>query len=216
MQLLEQQINITVPLSVRFDEIIDDTVVQDKTIILLHGYGESKERIFKTLGAHLAGIARRLIILNAPFPLPYLSKSGYKEGYSWYFRSLQYNLTLIPPEVCEPLFTKFVQTAGLTKSPVSIIGFSQGGFIMPYLAQQIPNLDKLIGISCGINFDSWYREHKPNLHIIHADNDNLSSIEHAEEQFLDLGFDKSKFYTVAGGHEIDTVKIEIVKRLIQE
>ena len=119
-EIKDQSIEVGIPIKVRYDEYYNESG-HNNTIVLLHGYGERKERIYKMLGQYLRGLARRLIILNAPFPALQFGNKSISEGYAWYYRSLKYNMTLIPPESSNVLFDKFIETANLKEEPVTII-----------------------------------------------------------------------------------------------
>ena len=218
VELTNQDIHVNLSIPIRYDEFINESA-PNKTALLLHGYGLNKERMFKSLGMHLTDSVRRLVVLNAPFPLPYQDKDGnYKEGYAWYFKLFQENVTLIPPENCEPYFEALVEKLSLASEDVTLIGYSQGGYVMPYLAKKILKLNQMIGISCGVPSQSkeLFESLNPKFNLIHSDFDSLSSVHDAECQFNALNLDKvtSQFLKIPGGHEMDSMKIGIVKKLI--
>lgn len=216
--VIENNFSTSIPIEIKYSEYID-AAAPKRTLILLHGYAETKDRLFKNLGSHLEGCYSRMLILNAPFPIPFLAKDGnFKEAYAWYFKSVRQNITLIPPEACETLFTHFLEQISLGPEPVHVLGFSQGGFIMPRLGIKIENLRQLIGISCGVSVATWPKGFQAMLNIIHGSEDSVLLCNESENQFQELGLDKSKnrFFKVGGGHDIDVAKIDLVKKLILE
>ena len=220
LELKNQNLNVKLSIPVRYDEFRNDAA-PNITLILLHGYGQTKERIYKSIGVHLINLAKRLIVLNGPFPIPYQDKEGdYKEGYAWYFHSYRQNFTVIPAENCEPFFDELISKLNLEGENVSLIGYSQGGYIMPLFAQKLKNLNQLIGISCGVSthFKSWMINSKPCFNLIHSEEDNLSDVKQAEIQFNELNLDNKNcaLYKLPGGHEMDQNKISIIKKLISQ
>ena len=213
VEIKNHEIRVQIPISIRFDEYTN-LKAPKRTLVLLHGYGETKDRMFRKLGQHLTANAHRIIVLNAPFPAPQLRKEGYKEGYAWYFRSQ--SLTMIAPETCDSIFDELIGRCQLNSEPVTLIGFSQGGFVLPYLARKIKNLEQLIGISCGAHPHEFFSKSKPIFNIIHSIEDKVVDIATAEKQFSALGLDPqtSKFHRISGGHEIDSVKVEAIKSLL--
>lgn len=207
---------IELPLKVTYCERLNPTGT-DRTIILLHGYGETKERMMRKVAEPLVAHARRWISLSAPFPCPQLTPKGPKPGYAWYFRSLKHQVTMIPPQDCQKVFQRFVAQVQLNSSPVVIIGFSQGGYIMPYLASEIRNISALIGISCGLHVDQESRWKGLYLDLIHSAGDELSNIDEAESQFQQMQprLKGGAFHRLSGAHGIDAEKIAVVEKLLK-
>jgi predicted esterase len=202
--------------TVQYSELRNESA-PDRCLFLLHGYGERKERIMRKLGEALQAEAKRIIALNAPFPVPQLSGEEFREGYSWFFRSLSKNKVLIHPSVCESLFRQAVDKLGLHDTKTTVIGFSQGGYVMPYLAKHLNNLEAMIGISCGVHRADHPELLSGDLYIVHADKDSLSDIDEAEKNFRDLSRTGNKgfFQRLSGEHAINSEKIEAVQSILR-
>lgn len=136
-----------------FDSLIrkPNSGVARELVLLLHGFAESGERLFKKIEPSLTEELREhslILAPNAPFPMPHKKESGYSVTFSWYFYepgAAEYYIDMEPAIsfICEGL-----RAHGAWDLPKRIIGFSQGGFLAPILAARLPAMRQLIGVGC--------------------------------------------------------------------
>ena len=178
------------PLEVEFyEEGLQDP---EHLYLLLHGYSESADTIRKRL-LPLLEKKGKVIIPNAPFPLPKSfplserpSGKDLLSGYAWYFYDAQTDKFLIPYEGPAQYLGDFINRYNKNDLPLTIIGYSQGGYLTPFLAQYAKNVRQVIGINCSFR-DSLLTD-IPNyeVHGINGDCDIIVDPLLAKERFQRL------------------------------
>lgn len=172
--------------------------------LLLHGYNERGLRIFRKLKRHLPADTH-IIAPNAPFPLPRVKPDRLDFGYAWYFYDRFTQSYHVDQQLVLTLLTNLLKKTNPDNLPVTIIGFSQGGYLAPLVAFSEPQTKHVIGIGC--EFRTRFFPTQPNftLDAIHGTSDPLVSCEHAKTE-IDLLKDHG---IAVGWHEIPDLKHEI-------
>ena len=116
-----------------------------ETFLLLHGYSESAEKIFKKLIPVLPSDAT-VIALNGPFPLPEKKDDGYRVGFSWYFYDPKSGEYYLDMTTAIDFVVRALEALQLHLAPMTVIGFSQGGYLAPFVAQKLSSVKRVIGI----------------------------------------------------------------------
>jgi predicted esterase len=214
---METKIQLEVKLPVTVHATQEKFEGPDRTFVLLHGYGETKERIKRKLLETVKPFGNEVITVNAPFPIPILTEKGTKEAYSWFFRSRRLGVTLADPSVNQAVFSGLVSELSLRSRKCILIGFSQGGMVLPILARELPQVEAMIAISIGIDESDLGQSPGVPLHIIHGNSDSQSDLNFAREEFAKLRAEHalSSFVEVEGGHDIDPVKLDAVRSILE-
>ncbi len=147
----QNRVSVNTPLP--FDCLIrkPNSGVARELILLLHGFAESGERLFRKLEPVLTEeILEHALILapNAPFPMPHKKDSGYSVTFSWYFYEPGAAEYYIDMQAAIAFVCEGLRAHGAWDLPKRIIGFSQGGFLAPILATRLPAMKQLIGVGC--------------------------------------------------------------------
>ena len=121
--------------------------IPDQIILLLHGYSESGGGIFKKLEPLLPEKAL-VIAPNGPFPIPQRTPEGYRMGYSWYFYNPATDEYVFDMDTGIRFLRGLLEQLKLPNLPVRLIGFSQGGYLAPFVARALPQAKQVIGIGC--------------------------------------------------------------------
>lgn len=129
---------------------------------------------------------------DGAFPVPVRTDSGFKESYSWYFEDHSLGQIIIPKTIAVQILVNLLKELGLENHHKTIIGFSQGGFLAPFLAKQSLHIDKIIGIGCAYRAEAY--ENLKNLKVfgIHGEDDIIVDFDKAHEGHRNLiqnGFD---------------------------
>jgi len=114
---------IKVPSFHLVDYIKNDCPNPKRVILLLHGYGEKAQKIFKRLIEYLPKDSL-VIAPNGPFPLPVKTEDGYKLSFAWYFFDPIKDKFFIDYELPSELLKNFYQQLDLPDLPLTIIGRS--------------------------------------------------------------------------------------------
>lgn len=188
-----------------------------EVILLLHGLGERGKRIFRKLLPYLPQTAL-IIAPNAPFPIPRPNERRMDYGHSWYFYDKLEKKYFINQDLSKFWIRDLVSLENSQSLPVTIIGFSQGGYLSPQVAAEIPETKLVIGLSC--EFRSNLVEDFPRYKLIalHGKNDTVVPLENSLKEIDELQKRniQTDFYLIEDcAHEINQtmgLKIESIMR----
>lgn len=182
--------------------------------IFLHGYadhgGSFLRRLFpKGWPTELENVA--LLAPNGLFPVPVKTEEGWREAYSWYFFDEAKMRMLISPDFAVTGIQTLLKQHGLEDTEKTIIGFSQGGFLAPYLAKSLQHVSEIIAVGSGFRPDFYEALPAKQIRLtaIHGDQDEVfqfGAAEKAHRRILDLGF-QGEFLTIPGVRHIATPEI---------
>lgn len=113
-----------------------------KLTLLLHGYSQSARSFSHMFGDDLDSLD--WVCPQAPLPVPVQTKSRVLLGYSWYFYDAHTKNFLVPMDISIRYLLQVLKSENLLTRIHRIIGYSQGGILAPFVAQQIPSVEKVI------------------------------------------------------------------------
>jgi predicted esterase len=185
--------------------------------LLMHGYGQSGAYMFHKLAAAIPedftvlapNAPFPLYIWDAPFPSPGWRERKVRMGYTWYFYDSQSNEYFVDMEPSLQALTAGLKHLGVFDLPATVIGFSQGGYVSPFIAALMPDPRQVIGVSCDFLSDD-FGEKKINFRAdaIFGDSDKIANIEagkSSHEKFLADKKIKGEFHVIPGlDHEINS------------
>lgn len=156
-------------------------------VICLHGYQDHALSMIRRLGwLEAEDLPFQILAVNAPFPVPIWNADGFKEAYSWYFRDTERSVFIVTPETTSSRLAQLIEDVGLKDTPKVILGFSQGGFLAPYVGQRVQALKGIIGLGSGYLQEN-YRGLSPTcLYAVHGDRDERISQTQAQIDFQRL------------------------------
>ncbi|MGZ3708615.1 MAG: alpha/beta hydrolase [Bdellovibrionota bacterium] len=99
-----------------------------RAILLLHGYTESADRMMRRCESAMPPGAL-VVAVNAPFQVPVAVADGYRMGYSWYFYDFRTDEYVVGPETSIRMLSALMASLGAAELPVTLVGFSQGGYL---------------------------------------------------------------------------------------
>lgn len=182
--------------------------------IFLHGYADHGGSFLRRLFPQgwpdrLSQVG--LLAPNGLFPVPVKTEDGWREAYSWYFFDEAKKRMLISPDIAVTGIQMLLEKHGLADVPKTVVGFSQGGFLAPYLSSRIQGVRRIVAVGSGFRQDFY--EALPDKQIeliaVHGDHDEVFPIESARSshrKILDLGF-SGEFFPVAGVRHIASPEI---------
>lgn len=128
-------------------------------ILLLHGYCQRGSFIFKKLFSSLPKCAE-VHAPTAPFPLlsghPLERREANRKlimGHAWYFYDATADSFYIPYEIPVKILNNYLSTYNPRNLPVIVVGYSQGGYLLPFLAQKNNQIEHIIGLNCSYRVD---------------------------------------------------------------
>jgi predicted esterase len=188
-------------------------------VIALHGYQDHALSMMRRIGWWEKELPFQVLAVNAPFPVPIWTAEGFKEAYSWYFRDTERGFTIVSPEEMALRVFQLVQDVGLDGTPVMLFGFSQGGYMAPFVGRHLANLRGLIVLGSGYPPEPY--KHLPRTRIfgLHGDKDERIPFDKSREahaQLMKSGF-TGEFITLPGlTHKVDPQAEPLVRRLAEE
>jgi len=205
---------IEVPGSYVCDYQIRSSENPSRLVLLLHGYTLAGPWMLSKCGPALPPeLEKNSVILapNAPFPIPEKTKDGYKVGFSWYFYDPAIDDYFIDMKVACRFLIEMIRKLGFENLPVTIIGFSQGGYLAPFVAQEVPKVDHIIGIACQFLNEELELNAQIRMDQIHGANDDTVDPLRARKSHdaLTKSGIKGEFYLLPGvghrfSHEVQT------------
>jgi predicted esterase len=158
----------------------------DEFILLIHGFGQTaksfSERIVEFLGD------RPICAVQAPFPV---LSAGRQIGYSWYAFDRESNTFQIPISTGVGFLQQTLEHFRLADKIRKVIGYSQGGYMAPFIGLRLPYVKQVIGINCRFKdedlgrFKIFFR-----IDAIHGANDAIVDPEKARashQKLIELG-----------------------------
>ncbi len=189
-----------------------------EVILLLHGLGERGKRIFRKLLPFLPQEAL-IIAPNAPFPLP-RNKAGRMDfGHSWYFYDKSEQKYFINQDLAKFWLRDLLKLENPQALPVTIIGFSQGGYLAPLAGLEIKETRLIIGLGCEFRTTLIHKKLPFPMHAVHGEKDEIISMASAQKEIAQL---KSldihvNWHPVPDtGHEITTAMGNVVRSIMEK
>ena len=175
--------------------------------LLLHGYAERGEKMFNRI-ASLLPPDGEILAPSGPFPLPgrfplseQRDEQQFIKSFAWYFydKATQHFFIdyTIPARLLRNLITE------LDELPLTIIGYSQGGYLSLFAACEIPQCNHIIGINGSWRDDKLPPNISLNLRVdsINGEEDKIVNPVRAKEghnRLLTKGA-TGTFYSIKGG-----------------
>lgn len=163
-----------------FDGIERPVDSPQEVILLLHGLHERGLRIYRKLLPYLPADAL-ILAPNGPFPLPREKEGRTEYGYAWYFYDRNSKSYHTDQKLAVSWLSELLTTKNLGSLPLTIIGFSQGGYLAPILGHAWPRTKLVIGLGCEFRDNLVSPEIKFPLIGIHGENDRIVNVDHSRK-----------------------------------
>lgn len=231
---LERQLRVQVSVPAVSDLTVREPAkgAPSRLILLLHGYEESGERIFRKLEPALDRFFDDALIVapNGPFPIPRRAsmpsegaeKTGprYSVGFSWYFYDFVTDEYYIDMAIAIEFLRGIVSKVGAEALPKTLIGFSQGGYLAPFAAAALPGTRQVIGIGARY-LDEELPAGAPvfrcdSIHGTEDDRVSFSDSMRSHQNLLARGGRGAFRALQGGGHRIDEAVRLAVRELLSE
>lgn len=178
---IEDRVTLTVPMTA----IYQPTTDSKDLVILLHGYQDSAESLFRRL-IRTGPLPYSVLAPNSPFPAPIRTEDGYREAYSWFFADRSKGMVLLHPDVSIAAMTQLIERRGLKHHRKILVGFSQGGYFAPFAARGLEGVVKIIGVGCGYRPVDYEGVKVDDVDAVHGDKDEIVSYESAFKGYQEL------------------------------
>jgi len=184
--------------------------------ILLHGHLETADIIYKKIWPLLPA-GSTILAPNGMFPIPQTSPTMNILKFSWYFYdhfSKKYFIFYDRPAM---FIKNLITNLKLNSYKKTIIGYSQGGYLAPFVGELLENVQQVIGIGC--NFKYEYLKLPCNFQIdgIHGDEDKIVDFQNAlasHQQLVKHGCRGTFFEVPGAGHRLKGPLLKIIEKTI--
>lgn len=187
-------------------------------LLLFQGYEDTAAGVFRrTLSEAGQFPDFEILVPNGLFPVPVRITEGWKQGFAWYFSDISRKQVLMPPQVAAGAVSHLLSQLNLQDRPKVLIGFSQGGFFLPFLFPHLQNIKKIFGIGTGFRVEDYPEVLPAPLDAIHGENDKIVSFERTRENFdrLKTKNPKGEFYSFPDlGHSMNDQSRALLKERI--
>jgi predicted esterase len=189
----------------------------DEVVLLLHGLGERGKRIYRKLLPYLPSNAL-IIAPNGPFPLPRNKEGRMDFGHSWYFYDKLEKKYFINQDLAKFWLRDLMKLENPDQLPVTIIGFSQGGYLAPLAGVEIAQTKLIIGLACEFR-ETLIQDKLPfPMVAIHGQKDEIITSNSALTEIQKLkkiGINVDFHLVQEAGHEITTEMGMMVQKILE-
>lgn len=154
----------------------------NEVYLLLHGYLLDGGYIYKKLKETLPKDAL-ILAPNGPFLVPFKKGEAYLPKFAWYFFDPSLKTFYINYEPAAEYIKTIIDKYNPHKKPVNIIGYSQGGYLSPKVAEAIPEVKRVIGLACVFRNTKFEYRSDVTYHQIHGNNDLAVEMSGALEEW---------------------------------
>ena len=188
-----------------------------EVFLLLHGLGERGKRIFRKLLPYLPEDSI-IIAPDGPFPLPRPKEGRMSYGHSWYFYDKFEQKYFVNQDLAKYWLRDLLEIENPHNLPVTIIGFSQGGYLAPLAGREITETRLVIGLAC--EFRTTLIHEKPSFPLValHGEKDEIVRMQSAVdeiEKLKPIGIEVDFHKVKEAGHEITREMGEKVQSILR-
>ncbi len=186
-------------------------------VLLLHGLDERGLRILRKLMKYLPESAH-VLAPNGPFPLPRPKADRMDYGYTWYFYDRFTQSYHIDQTLALSLLKSLLAEKNPSNLPITVIGFSQGGYLAPLLGYEDSNIKTVIGLGCEFRERFFKSVPSFKLYGLHGDQDVIISPEHSRqcaEDLLKKNISMDWSLIPGAAHEINQAMGLAVQRILE-
>lgn len=188
-----------------------------EVILLLHGLGERGKRIFRKLLPYLPKDAL-IIAPNGPFPIQRNKQKTVEFGHSWYFYDKIEKKYFINQDLAKFWLRDLLKMENSKSLPVTIIGFSQGGYLAPLAGKEIKETKLIIGLCCEFRTTLIQEKLPFEMVAVHGEDDEIIPPSMAQNEIAllkNIGINVD-FHSVKGGHEITSEMGKMVQEILEK
>jgi predicted esterase len=200
-----------------FDGVERAVANPEQVILLLHGLHERGLRIYRKLARYLPENAL-ILSPNAPFPLPREKEGRTEYGFCWYFYDRESKSYFLNQSLAVSWLTEFFKSKNVSHLPLTIIGFSQGGYLAPMLGLALPSTRLVFGLGCEFRDNLVSEKITFPLIGLHGENDTIVNVSHSRadaEKLQAKNLPVSWEMIPETGHEISELMGTKIKSILE-
>ncbi len=176
-----------------------------QAILLLHGYSETGSRMARALAAYLPDDAL-VIAPDGIFPMAMRTAKGHRLAHCWYLYDPETDEYAVDMRAGIEYMQGVIAALVPAGMPITLVGFSQGGYFAPFLGQKVPGVRRVVGIASQYLVEELDGPITFEAHGVHGEIDQIvdpSIASNAHKKLL-VGGAKGTFTLIPGSaHAID-------------
>lgn len=189
----------------------------ERVFILLHGFQLDAQFIYKFFSQIKELKNDSILAPNGPYLSPFKKRGEFYKGYAWYFFDSQKSQYLIPFDPAISYIKQLVKKLKIEDKKITLIGYSQGGYIAPAIAYELDNVDSVIGIACCFRNSKFSIKNNINYIQIHSKADLVVDYNNAFEEHVKLTDRGARTEWISledSGHKLDIDYLEELRKLL--
>lgn len=181
-------------------------------LIFLHGFGETYGHMMRHFRSHLPdGIG--VLAVNGVFPLPQkkFDSPEWKLRFCWYFYDSAKKEYFIDQRYPAEVLSGLISKLGFESNKKIIIGYSQGGYLAPFLGSVLDNVSTCIAINAEYKVQMLPKKLPFHLINICGENDEVVdpiNCQRSHQQMIQQGNSGSFEHISGQGHSISPEVVE--------
>lgn len=176
---------LTVPVTTEHTIYTHVQGVPKQIFLILHGYLLDGSYMLRKLKDTLPTDSL-LIAPNGPFVVPVKKRERFEAKYAWYFFDPHTQNFYINFEPAANYLKQILASYNPDGLPVTVIGYSQGGYLSPKVAERVSQVNKVIGLACVFRNTRFEYRDDVLYHQINSKADLVVDFEGAKSEFEKL------------------------------
>lgn len=187
-----------------------------QNFILLHGFLENAP-IIKEKILPLIPEKSNILIPNGCFPIPKKRAHGWELYFSWYFFDNKTNSFYVDYKFPSSVLEKLYHVVTKVNLPLTIIGYSQGGYLAPFVAERLMSCHKVVVLGASYKYDLLQKKDHYKIYGLHGKEDDKVDPRNASECFEKLEkAQKGKFELIPRvGHDLNPSFLSHISKLLK-
>lgn len=186
-------------------------------LVFFHGYTDTAAGVLKRAMPDLDS-RYEILAVNGLFPTPQKIEGGWRQAFAWYFADAKG--IMIHPNVSAGAIANLLKEMGLEDRPKILLGFSQGGYFLPFVSAKLQNVKKMFAMGAGYRPEDYPEKLPFVVDAFHGTADEIISHAHSSETFEKFRSSKNpkgQFYSFEGlTHTMNDESRALLKKKIEE
>lgn len=204
-----------------FDYISVGNKDAKETLLVLHGFAQNCDQAKADIVDKLSKKVQqkyKIIIPNGILPIPKIRPNNIQYRYSWYFYDSQKQQYYIDMSAPIEAIRNFLKNDSIDAKNVTVLGYSQGGYLAPILASSIAGIKTSIAINANTRVDKLGTNLDFTHISLHNEADPVVDFANSYKSYKDL---KTKIKDARyisfeiSSHEIVPQNIEAINDLLE-
>lgn len=139
-------------------------------------------------------------------------------GHSWYFYDKIQKKYFMTQDLAKYWLRDLMAIENPDKRPLTIIGFSQGGYLAPVVGKELPETKLIIGIACEFRTTLIHEAPHFPMVALHGEKDEIVKIQEARsesENLKPLGIEVDFRRVPEAAHEITPEMGGMIKNILE-